>query len=189
MAAPPQRQSRGSEKLLPQNSETGVVLMHDSGAIFLNTAAAKIVSFPKDPQKVDRTLSVQTIRAALNGKSISGKRPSFVTELISGRRTYVINAFVLKDAASTSQQCFAVLLERKRPQASEVAQVANEFRLTGRERQTLELLTEGLTSKEIAARLGVSPNTIKSFLRLIMVKMAVSNRSAILGKVLQHRSV
>jgi DNA-binding CsgD family transcriptional regulator len=44
-------------------------------------------------------------------------------------------------------------------------------------------LLQGLTSKEIAARMSISPNTVKAFLRLVMVKMGVSTRSGIVGRV------
>jgi DNA-binding CsgD family transcriptional regulator len=44
-------------------------------------------------------------------------------------------------------------------------------------------LGEGLTSKEIAIRMNISPNTVNSFVRLMMVKMGVSSRSAIIGKI------
>jgi LuxR family transcriptional regulator, regulator of acetate metabolism len=56
--------------------------------------------------------------------------------------------------------------------------------LTQREKETVELLIQGLTSKEIATRMKISPNTVKAFLRIVMVKMGVSTRSGILGKVI-----
>jgi DNA-binding CsgD family transcriptional regulator len=34
--------------------------------------------------------------------------------------------------------------------------------------------------------MGVSPNTVKQFIRLAMTKMGVSNRTGIVGKVLSH---
>jgi hypothetical protein len=47
----------------------------------------------------------------------------------------------------------------------------------------VEFLLQGLTSKEIATRMQISPNTVKAFVRLVMVKMKVSTRSGITGKV------
>ncbi len=38
-------------------------------------------------------------------------------------------------------------------------------------------------SKEIAERLKISPNTVKAFVRLVMVKMGVTTRSAVVGKL------
>ena len=43
----------------------------------------------------------------------------------------------------------------------------------------------GFTSKEIAARMKISPNTVKAFLRLIMLKLRVSTRSGIVGRILE----
>jgi DNA-binding CsgD family transcriptional regulator len=57
------------------------------------------------------------------------------------------------------------------------------FGFTPRENQTVELLLQGLTSKEIATRLEISPNTVKAFVRLVMVKMGVTTRSGIVGKI------
>ena len=57
--------------------------------------------------------------------------------------------------------------------------------LTRRERQVVEFLIQGLTSKEIANRMKISPNTVKVFLRMVMVKMGVSTRSGVIGKILQ----
>jgi DNA-binding CsgD family transcriptional regulator len=65
-----------------------------------------------------------------------------------------------------------------------VAQIGQDFELTKREKETVELLIQGLTSKEIATRMKISPNTVKAFLRIVMVKMGVSTRSGILGKVI-----
>ena len=45
-------------------------------------------------------------------------------------------------------------------------------------------LLQGLSSKEIANRMNVSPNTVKAFLRLIMIKTGVSSRSAVVGKIM-----
>jgi DNA-binding CsgD family transcriptional regulator len=64
-----------------------------------------------------------------------------------------------------------------------VTELGEQFDLTARERETVEYLLQGLTSKEIAVRMQISPNTVKAFLRLVMVKMGVSTRSGIVGKM------
>ena len=51
------------------------------------------------------------------------------------------------------------------------------YHLSQREGETVRFLIEGLTNKEIAARMGISPDTVKVFLRLAMMKMGVSSRS------------
>jgi len=59
-----------------------------------------------------------------------------------------------------------------------------EFGLTHRERQTVELLVQGFTTKEIAQSMNISSNTAKTYLRQIMTKMKVSTRTGIIGKIL-----
>jgi len=75
------------------------------------------------------------------------------------------------------------MLERKMIGGVELAEICTRFGLTPREQVTVRLLFDGLTSKEIAGRMNISPNTVKAFLRLVMVKMGVSTRSGILGKI------
>jgi two-component system nitrate/nitrite response regulator NarL len=49
--------------------------------------------------------------------------------------------------------------------------------LTSREREILALLADGLPNKQIAARLGISTNTVKTHLELLFEKLGVSSRA------------
>ena len=49
--------------------------------------------------------------------------------------------------------------------------------LTKREREILALLADGLANKQIAARLGISKNTVKTHLELMFDKLGVSSRA------------
>jgi DNA-binding CsgD family transcriptional regulator len=49
--------------------------------------------------------------------------------------------------------------------------------LTTREREILALLADGLGNKQIAARLGISTNTVKTHLELLFDKLGVSSRA------------
>lgn len=55
--------------------------------------------------------------------------------------------------------------------------MSNETTLTRRELEILSLLAEGLSNDEIAARLVISPNTVKVHLRNIFEKMGVQSRT------------
>ena len=76
-----------------------------------------------------------------------------------------------------------VLLERDSARVTSFSKVTERFHLTVREQEMVGLLTFGLTSKEIADRMNISPNTVKTFFRLVMTKMGVSTRSGIVGKI------
>jgi DNA-binding NarL/FixJ family response regulator len=56
------------------------------------------------------------------------------------------------------------------------AAVEGDGRLSERERQVLELVCEGLSNRDIADSLVVSPNTVKFHLRSIYAKLGVQNR-------------
>jgi DNA-binding NarL/FixJ family response regulator len=63
---------------------------------------------------------------------------------------------------------------RTRPTGSDAAAGAV---LTNREREILALLADGLANKQIAARLGISKNTVKTHLELLFDKLGVSSRA------------
>ena len=50
--------------------------------------------------------------------------------------------------------------------------------LTQREREVLSLLADGLGNKQIAARLGISPSTVKTHLEILFDKLEVTSRAA-----------
>jgi two-component system NarL family response regulator/two-component system response regulator DevR len=57
--------------------------------------------------------------------------------------------------------------------------------LTAQEVEIVRLVAEGLTNKQIAQRVILSENTIKSHLQSIMNKMAVSNRAELVSRAMK----
>jgi len=54
--------------------------------------------------------------------------------------------------------------------------------VTAREYQTLELIADGLTNKEIARKLDVSPNTVKTHVARLYEKLDVQRRTQAVQK-------
>ena len=55
--------------------------------------------------------------------------------------------------------------------------VVDHVVLSSREREILGLLADGMGNKQIAARLGISTNTVKTHLELLFDKLDVSSRA------------
>jgi len=89
---------------------------------------------------------------------------------------------LLRLAASSASPQTAVA--QGGPEATELRalNICHNYHLSQREGETVRFLIEGLANKEIAARMGISPDTVKVFLRLAMMKMGVSSRSGIMSK-------
>ncbi|MGB8061743.1 MAG: helix-turn-helix transcriptional regulator [Candidatus Sulfotelmatobacter sp.] len=168
------------------NSQPGFLLLDKSlGPVASNQEAIKILSYPNLPERIKRMdqFLADRIRVGLVSRQ-SSNGLDFVKEFKSGKRRYFCRSFRLETNSKTTPVLAALLLERGCSGIIAVTQIGEEFALTGRERETVQLLVQGLTSKEIATRMKISPNTVKAFLRIVMVKMGVSTRSGILGKVI-----
>jgi DNA-binding CsgD family transcriptional regulator len=152
--------------------------------IFFNRAAAEILSYPKKLEthsNLDDYLASRVRTSLVSGEP--SRVPKLVSDFQSGRRLYKCHAYRVNALAQGDSQCsLAIILERGSNRSFPIAQVSEKFHLSTREREVLPYLLNGLTTKEIASGMDISPNTVKVFLRMIMVKMGVSTRSGILGK-------
>ena len=171
-------------------SNNGFLLL-DAGLnpIASNDAALQILSFPSGVDRIKQTnivLADWVYTTLLDHKQ---DRRVFVNEFKSGKRRYICKSFRLdRNGNYPVKLGFVVLLERDAAASTGLTEICEQFDLTLRERETVEFLLQGHTSKEIATRMKISPNTVKAFLRLVMAKMNVSTRSGIAGKIVGSRS-
>ncbi|HKU27547.1 MAG TPA: LuxR C-terminal-related transcriptional regulator [Candidatus Sulfotelmatobacter sp.] len=157
--------------------------------VFCNAEAYRIVTYPGNarPQRALEQLAIQEIQAIAKQTAkdsthayLSGRRTYLVRMISSGKQAAGVSASLLNGNTPS-----AVLL-MERPSNSKVEridEISRQYDLTEREREAISLLCQGLTSKQIAEQMNISPNTVKVFLRLVMLKMNVSTRSAIVGKL------
>ncbi|WP_308253414.1 LuxR C-terminal-related transcriptional regulator [Pseudonocardia sp. ICBG601] len=61
-------------------------------------------------------------------------------------------------------------------------------RLTDREREVLEVLADGATNKQIAARLFITPKTVGAHLASVFAKLDVTNRTSAAAVLREHRA-
>jgi len=167
-------------------SRSGLVLLNSSFSVIAADAeAVQILTFPEKGK--NGTFFQGRVQSRLLDQNGS-PNPSFIDEFRSGNRSYRCHPFYFdRPNGKDAQPAVALLLQRKNGVVC-LSDVANRFALTTRERETVELLLRGLTSKEIADRMKISPNTVKAFLRLVMVKMGVSTRAGVVGRILSPHS-
>lgn len=165
------------------SSHPGVLLLtRDLDPLYFNPAALAILAYPDGPE---RTLGVirSQVRRALQGDHLPG--PGDQIEFLSGRRRYIGKFFELasENGVVAPGTVTALILERRPSNPTDVSEVSRLYRLSPRESETVKYLMLGLTTKEVAQSMRVSPNTIKQFVRIAMTKMGVSTRSGIVAKV------
>jgi DNA-binding CsgD family transcriptional regulator len=166
-------------------SDAGFLLLDSSlRPIYANQDAVSILCYPKLPKSSKAVMQAmeKRINSLLCGQVPSLGSPSLV-EFSSGKRRYLLRAFCLDAHIKYPlHPAYALLIERGHHVLLELAHISNQYGLTNREIETTRLLLGGLTSKEIASRMKISPNTVKVFLRQIMLKMGVTTRAGIIGK-------
>src|SRR5205807_2963394 len=173
-----------------ESTTTGFLLLDASlRPIFANEEALAILAYPGVPSKQGFNNFVQSrIRSLVssNGNHNGFSPFKFVNEVALGNRRYQLRAFSMKSNLGIGRgPAIAVLLERNYDSGLNLESVAREFRLTRRERETVDLLLQDLSTKQIADRMGISPNTAKAFLRSVMIKVGAENRTGIVASILQ----
>jgi DNA-binding CsgD family transcriptional regulator len=165
----------------------GFLLMQEScKPIYANDEAIAILAYPEKPINIESLegFLIRKVQSILGDKQ-SSIESGVVTQLISGKRRYLCRAFPLRTSTPRPGDVsnFALLIERYPTAPFDISKLAEQYHLTDREQEAITYLLQGLTSKEIAVRMKISPNTVKAFLRLVMVKMGATTRSGIVGRI------
>lgn len=86
----------------------------------------------------------------------------------------------IPNAPGGSRKDFLLLLEKEETAAESVSTItASALLFTNQQQKVLAFLREGLSNKEIAARLSLSKYTVKDHLKRIMKKMNCTSRIAV----------
>ncbi len=165
--------------------------------VLATAAAVQVLTYPA----VDGTQRARAL-AGLAGRCESWKKrmaagpgpdSAPLDEIVSGRRRYFVRGCPLERPGSAprrgaapagSRAACLFTLDRGTPEEAAASRRAREWGLSPRERLVVALLSDGLTNKEIGAALGLSVNTVKSYMKFLMRKLGVGTRAGILGPVL-----
>ena len=199
-AAQPESAAAGAAGRHPGHAGLGIrsdegFLLLDAARkpISVNAAATKILLYPEEPRRtMDLANQVASAIHAMVANGGSNGRVSACKEFLSGRRHYICRFFDLRLQGNNSNgsngSSLALVLERSPGAAVDTLKICHQYHLSRREAEAVRLLLQGLASKDIAARMEISPNTVKVFLRLAMMKMGVSSRSGIMSKFINPKT-
>jgi DNA-binding CsgD family transcriptional regulator len=169
----------------PALVEEGLVVLNMSlEPIGADEGAAAILSLPGSSGEEAILCLPDNIREALgrNHDDLFSAKMSFRI----GKDVYNCRAFVMQRQSEEAEPMMALHMQRDTSVPNAIDMVASQYHLTDREQEVLRGIAIGLTSKETAERMNISPNTVKSFLRIIMIKMGAATRSGIVGKLLEY---
>lgn len=169
-------------KPAPQAPDVGLVLLDSSlKPIAFDRGAAAILNH------ANQTGIPEEILRAIRGRKLA-ELSSIKTVFRIGKNEYMCRAYAVEYEAGLPGQSIVVLhLERDSSMGNAIYEAALKYNLTEREQEALKGVSMGLSNKQLAERMNISPNTVRAFLRFIMVKMGVTSRSAIVAKILQDQ--
>ncbi len=184
--------------LVRKRTVPGILIFDDANRIlFSNDAAADLLPFSCKEMTVDMSNRQETIQAishlcdqVKSSSSASGDDPVrreivHCTVLSTANNgTLALRAFPTYSNDKDHPVHIMVLVEK----VAENRQVdfktcGEEFELSRREIEVLELLYRGLGNKDIASRLFISEYTVKDHLKNIMRKMDCSTRNEIISSL------
>ena len=129
----------------------------------------------------------EEVREALASRRAAGLPTTGAITFRIGAQSYNCRAFMIQSNESAkTPQMLALYMQKDSSVTDAIDVVAAQYHLTDREQEALKGIAIGLTSKEMADRMNISPNTVKSFLRIIMLKMGAATRTGIVSKLLEH---
>jgi two-component system, NarL family, response regulator DegU len=127
-------------------------------------ARVVILSMYEDYEYINRALQAGADGYLL--KKVAG------SELVNAIRQ------VNKGEKAFSPQVLDMIVDSFKDEAEETREIVSTRSLTAREFDVLSLMSEGMSNKEIAARLFVSPKTVEKMITSIYRKMKVGSRTA-----------
>ena len=129
-------------------------------------------------------------------KKLSGRRETdrdretgsaFIDLYQSRRRRYIVMGVVLLNhtfSMEGRESHYLFILDRISPEGVNLSLVSRQWKLTRREKELVRLLLSEKSNKEIAHILGLSLNTVKGYLKLLMRRLGVGSRTGIIARLL-----
>ena len=170
------------------NVAEGFILMDLArGPLAFDSGASAIFQHPAQPGRKPESALEEIFGSIRNRKR--SELQSVAIRFRVGEEKYICRVYLLQPKQPLSAECLVALhLEKDCESNDAVSAVAAEYNLTEREVEALRGISKGLSSKELAVHMNISPNTVKVFVRMIAIKMGVATRGEMISKVLDYQS-
>lgn len=166
-------------------------------ALYYSEEALNIINFTVNPKKSLKVSSSDIISLCLKWKKLfeeklkkseenddkSALTNDFIDILQSHKRRYAVRGMVMSCGEAGEEQ-FLYLLERVCNDNINLQKALRQWKLSPREQEIVQLLIDDRCNKEIAKALNLSVNTIKGYLKLLMLKLGVNSRAGVVGRLL-----
>ncbi len=97
--------------------------------------------------------------------------------LRAGARAYLLKGLLRKELIETIRAVHAGHKRMSPEVAAEIAEHSSDDSLTGREIEVLRLIAGGNANKEIAARLSITEETVKGYVKNVLAKLCAKDRT------------
>ncbi|MFJ5725702.1 LuxR C-terminal-related transcriptional regulator [Streptomyces sp. NPDC093149] len=166
------RRAAALEHALDRMAQAVVVTDLDGQLLFQNRIARRDWDFEVVPDGVPRPGAIVTcIGEGLAALRDDGRRV-FTRSVHDGGRKAIVKTYRPSERDDTAVTVVFPCAEETVSQRLPIWEV-----LTRREQEIAQLVSEGLTTKQIAARAFISENTVKQHLKRVFAKTDVSNRA------------
>jgi two-component system response regulator FixJ len=102
-----------------------------------------------------------------------------VAAIKAGAHEFIEKPFSIDDLAAAIRSAAETASEAAAEHKERNAIAARAEQLSARQREVMDLVVEGYSSKQIGAKLGISPRTVETYRLLIMEKMGAGSVAAL----------
>lgn len=158
-----------------------ILYLNDEARSVLLSLLGKNVPPVKDPARLNNAI-IELLRKYLGPLSAPKSTCIFSPDQ---KNAYAIRILPLQKPHDEGKSCMMILIEGVAIQHKfNLKEVQKRFSLTRRETEVTFCLTRGMTNKEIANALSLSPETVHGYIKQIMKKLRTTTRAGIVGKVM-----
>jgi DNA-binding CsgD family transcriptional regulator len=167
--------------------EVGLVLMDETlRVVGCDRGAVAILNLPDQSEAAKRSIPLEILEA-IQSRTRAGV-PYSKMRFPTASGEYVCRSYLVEpEDGGVSGTLVALHLERASMGDLAIGDIAAKYHLSEREEETLKGVLMGLSTKEIADQMMISPNTVKAYIRLMTIKLGVTTRWGIISKVMGAR--